>query len=156
MIAFKIAAINIIIFEDLINMKAKIIKGANFCHVAKIRHENHEIDVITEGNQKWSGAIPSFSIIEATRMIFMKFEIDIDHISILLINIILDPNAWAIKYLIVASVSWFDLEFLNIGMNLSILISMDIHRNNQFVLEIAIIVLRNIVIKAIMVNGLLR
>jgi len=147
------AAVSIIMFDDLINIKARIIKGANFCHVAKMRHENHEIDVITDGNQKWRGAIPSFSIIEATRIIFIKFEIDIDHISILLINMILEPSAWAIKYLMVASVSWFDFVFLSIGINLNILISIDIHRNNQFVLEIAIIVLRNIVIKAIIVNG---
>jgi aspartate aminotransferase-like enzyme len=45
----------------------KIISGASFCHVAKIMHEIHESDVITGGNQKCMGAIPSLSKIEAIK-----------------------------------------------------------------------------------------
>jgi hypothetical protein len=65
----------------------------------------------------------------------------VDQWVILVISINLDPIAWAIKYLMAASVSWFDLEFVMRGINLSILISIDIHRNNQFALDNAIIVL---------------
>jgi len=64
---------------------------------------------------------------------------DLDHWTKLLISIILDPSACAIKYLIAASVSWFVFEFVIIGINLSILISMDIHRKIQFLLDRAII-----------------
>ena len=44
----------------------KMISGASFCQVAKIIHEIHDRDVITEGNQKCMGTIPSLSRIEAT------------------------------------------------------------------------------------------
>lgn len=54
--------------DILICMKnLKIISGASFCHVAKIMHEIHESDVITGGNQKCMGAIPSLSKIEAIK-----------------------------------------------------------------------------------------
>jgi hypothetical protein len=55
-----------------------------------------------------------------------------------------------------ASVSWFVFEFIIIGMNLSILISMAIHKNNQFELDIAISVLIIIVDDARNRNGLLK
>jgi hypothetical protein len=29
-----------------------------------MRHDIHDREVITEGNQKWNGAIPSFNIID--------------------------------------------------------------------------------------------
>lgn len=45
----------------------KIISGASFCHVAKIMHEIHDSDVITEGNQKCMGAMPSFRRMEAIK-----------------------------------------------------------------------------------------
>jgi len=47
----------------LLRINDRIIKGANFCHDARIEHEIHDREVITEGNQKWKGAIPNFSII---------------------------------------------------------------------------------------------
>lgn len=71
----------------------------------------------------------------------MNGIVDEDQWDILVINISLDPNAWAIKYLMVASVSWLVFELDINGINLNILISMDIHKNNQFDLDIAIIVL---------------
>jgi hypothetical protein len=101
-----IEAINIINVDDILyKMNDKIINGANFCHVAKIIHINHDKDVITDGNQKWNGAIPSFSIIDAIRIIFMNGMDDEDQCDILVISINLEPSACAIKYLMVASVS---------------------------------------------------
>jgi hypothetical protein len=79
---------------------------------------------------------------------------DLDHWTILLINIILDPRACAIKYLIAASVSWFVFEFVIIGINLNMLISIDIHRKIQFLLDRAIIDLIISVDVVIRRNGL--
>lgn len=42
-------------------------RGASFCHVAKIMHEIHDSDVITGGNQKCMGAMPSFRRMEAIK-----------------------------------------------------------------------------------------
>jgi len=89
----------------LFRIKAKIINGASFCHDARIEQEIHDSEVITEGNQKWNGAIPSFNIIADISRRFIKFIEDLDHCANLDINIILDPSACAIKYLIAASVS---------------------------------------------------
>ena len=46
---------------ELFKIKARITNGASFCHVARIMQDIQDSDVITEGNQKWNGAIPSFS-----------------------------------------------------------------------------------------------
>ena len=135
-------AINMInLVDELCIINDMIISGANFCHVARIIHANQDIDVITEGNQKWNGAIPNFNIIADNRIRFICGIDLVDQWAKLVINISLDPRAWAIKYLIAASVSWLDLEFVISGIKLSMLISIDIHRNSQLVLDIAIIVL---------------
>jgi len=76
----------------LISKNDRIINGANFCHVAKIIQDIHDREVITEGNQKWKGAIPSFSIIEVVSRRF-RLIIEVDHCVILDISIILDPSA---------------------------------------------------------------
>jgi len=47
--------------------KARIIKGASFCQVDRIRQEVHEIEDITEGYQKWQGTLPNFSRIADDR-----------------------------------------------------------------------------------------
>jgi hypothetical protein len=59
------------LLHELFKINARITKGANFCHVARIIHAVQDIDVITEGNQKWNGAIPSFSRIAAVSNKFM-------------------------------------------------------------------------------------
>lgn len=41
-------------------INVRIAKGASFCHVDKIKHENHVIADITDGYHKWHGARPSF------------------------------------------------------------------------------------------------
>lgn len=76
----------------LINRNDRIINGANFCQVAKIVQDIHDRDVITEGNQKWNGTIPSLSMIAAISRKF-RFIVEVDHCVILDINIILDPSA---------------------------------------------------------------
>lgn len=45
-----------------------IIKGPSFCQVDRIRQFIHEMDAMTEGNQKWHGAMPSFRKRAANRM----------------------------------------------------------------------------------------
>jgi len=57
--------------EILIKINEMIDRGASFCHVDKIKHEIHEMDVITEGYHKWHGAIPIFSIIDRIRRVLM-------------------------------------------------------------------------------------
>jgi len=60
--AFKAAVIIIILGEqwDCI-MNDRTDKGPSFCQVDRIRQFIQEIDDITEGNQKWHGAIPNFN-----------------------------------------------------------------------------------------------
>jgi hypothetical protein len=64
---------------------------------------------------------------------------NINHSDILLISNMLDPRAWVRKYLTVASVSWKNLEFTIIGINLIKLSSSAAHIIIQFDLDIAII-----------------
>ena len=61
MMAFIEAAhiINVFLFGLLI--RVSIISGASFCQVDKIKQLIHEMDIITEGYQKWQGALPSFN-----------------------------------------------------------------------------------------------
>jgi len=132
-----IIAINVLVL--FCRRNAKIAKGANFCHVARIIHVVQDSDVITDGNQKWNGAIPSLIKIADIRIKFMNIIELGDQCASLDISIRLEPNACAMKYLIDASVSWFSLVFVMSGMNLSILISIDIHKKSQLVLERAII-----------------
>lgn len=117
--------------------------GANFCHVDKIIQFVQDSEAITDGYQKWHGAIPNL-ISMATVITHIGTICDIGWYSILMprsINI--DPRAWDKKYLIDASVSWFDFVAIIIGMNLNMLISNMIHALSQFGLIIVIIVLMN-------------
>lgn len=109
--------------------------------MAKIIQVNQDIDVMTDGNQKWNGAIPNLRRIADIRIRFINGIVLDDQWAILVISISLDPNAWAIKYLIDASVSWLVFEFDINGINLNMLISMAIHKNSQLVLDSAMIVL---------------
>jgi hypothetical protein len=49
-------------------MNARIINGASFCQVAKIMQAIHDMEVITDGNQKWNGAIPNLRRIAASKI----------------------------------------------------------------------------------------
>lgn len=62
------AAINIMIDGlSFIKMNDIIDSGASFCQVDRIRAGIHEIDVITDGYQKWHGAIPILMTRETIR-----------------------------------------------------------------------------------------
>lgn len=54
-----------------LRIKAKMIRGANFCQVASNIQDIHDMEVITDGNQKWKGAIPSFSKIAHVKIRLM-------------------------------------------------------------------------------------
>jgi len=136
-------------------IKSENIKGANFCHVDSNIHEIHEIEVITEGYQKWRGAAPSFSRIDARSRVIIRFIFAEYHIDILDINRILEPRLCARKYFTVASVSWEVLLLFIMGINLNRLISIAIHRNNQLVLDRAITALKKRVDIDKMIKGFL-
>lgn len=122
-------------------IKDIIIKGPSFCHVDRIRQFIHEIEDITDGNQKWHGAIPSFRMIAEIRMydgsgieLFSHSDDDAIRINLL-------PRAWIKKYFVAASCSWNLLDIIISGMNDRRLISIPHHINSQFVLDNIISVL---------------
>ena len=118
-------------------------KGASFCQVDRIMQFVHDNDAITDGYQKWHGAIPNLINI-ATVITHIGIICDIGWYNILIpSNISIEPSAWDRKYLIDASVSWFDLVAIIIGINLNMLISSIIQALNQFGLIIVITVLKN-------------
>lgn len=100
------------------------ISGAIFCQVDSKKQFIHDRDVITDGNHRWHGAAPSFSRSDVIRIImatllFINVLISIDDPN----RRSIDPSAWDKKYLMAASVSWFDFDCSIIGMNLNMLIS---------------------------------
>lgn len=122
------------VFEP-VKGKQRSIKGASFCQVVSKNAFSHEIEVITEGNQKWHGAAPSFSNKARIRIEIHNEELGcITHKDILEKSIMAEPSAWARKYFIAASISWFDFCLVIIGINLSKLISMKIQAINQLLL----------------------
>jgi hypothetical protein len=48
-----------------------IVKGANFCQVARIMHAIQEMDDITGGNQKCMGAIPNLIMTAVIKIRFI-------------------------------------------------------------------------------------
>lgn len=144
--AFK-HAINIISFEDeLVKINDIMNNGAIFCHVERTNADFQEIDVITDAYHMWHGAIPIFRTIDIRRIEVMKFigMVETNHIDILDISISLDPRACIKKYFTVASVSWYEFEYIISGINLRRFNSKAIHRNNQLVLDktISVLVIR--------------
>lgn len=136
------------------NGKARSISGANFCHVDRIRAFIQEIDVITDGNQKWHGTAPSFKNRAVNKMNIDIFElIEVLHWLNLPINIRADPRAWAKKYLRAASVSWFDFVLRIRGIKLIKFSSMATQARNQLGLDRAISVLAIRVNEKMKVDG---
>jgi len=119
-----------------------------------MRHAIHEIEVITEGYQKWRGATPSFNKIDVISTILVIIIDGNIHNDNLDRSKILEPNLWARKYLIAASVSWVDFELFIRGINLNRFNSIAIHRNNQLALDTAIIVLIIIINEDRKIKGL--
>lgn len=123
----------------------KIIKGAIFCQVKRIKTPNHSSPSQTIGNQKCKGAAPIF----INREIFIKVSIlkykskdrGIDT-KITAIKKILDARACTKKYFKDASVISIDLDLLIKGINESKLISNPNHILNQEEELITIIVPR--------------
>jgi len=127
--------------HEVFRINVRIVRGPSFCHVLKIRQLIHEIEDITEGNQKWHGAIPIFKIMALMIMYDGTIEFVWNHREVEAIRIRLDPKAWIKKYLVAASVSWNLFEEHKIGINLRRLISSPHHRRSQFDLDTIIIVL---------------
>lgn len=89
-----IMASNDVIFEFMAIIK---IRGANFCHVIRIKEFSHEILCIIPGNQKCRGAAPNFNLNVKIKDIVVAILIREDWLAIN-INIIeanrkIDANA---------------------------------------------------------------
>jgi hypothetical protein len=146
--AFKVGISRIILWCGLI-VNTIIDKGASFCHVDRIVHDNQEIDDITEGNHMWHGAIPNLMSIDIVSIVIRSdlfVSIIWSHSDDDAIKKIIDPIACAKKYLIIASDSWNLLDDFISGIKDSILISRAVQVNSKLFLEIAIIDLHIIII----------
>ena len=122
------------VFEPL-SGKHNSINGASFCQETSSSALVHEIEVITDGNQKWHGAAPNLSSKANSRIEIHSEEFRCSvHKDILANSIIADPNACARKYLMAASTSWLDFCLVITGIKLSRLISIKIQAINQFLL----------------------
>jgi len=133
--------INIIYFIEEYIIKVKIDIGANFCQVDRIIHEVHEIDVITDGNHIWHGAIPSLINIDnitIKEIIYLLMIRSFHHIVDAIIKNTDDPIVWTRKYFNIASDSWNLFDELIRGINASILISNAAQVIIRLFLEIAI------------------
>lgn len=105
--AFSPAINGIIDLDICLVKKIRIDSGASFCHEDRIVQEIHEMEDITEGYQKWQGALPNFNRIEVIRITgiidgIIEYG---DHIIVDEVKSRADPRAWARKYLIDPSVS---------------------------------------------------
>lgn len=145
----------ILVINVLLNDgKARSTRGASFCHVDRIRAFIQEMDVITDGNQKWQGTAPSFRNKAVNRINIDMFElIEVLHWLNLPISIRADPKAWARKYLRAASVSWFDFMLRMRGINLIKFSSIATQARNQLGLDRAISVLATRVDEKMKVDG---
>lgn len=109
----------------------RTVKGANFCHVNRIRPEDSGIPWVTSGTQKWNGASPSFMVNASVIMIdavglngFMTVHWPeyIKLITTASINSI-EAVACVKKYLVAASVDRGLCCFIRIGIIANIFIS---------------------------------
>jgi len=141
--AFKDEIINISLLGKCIATKKS--NGANFCHVDRNKQHIQLDEAITEGYHIWNGAAPNLIINLSIRIVLVIYEIcEVYHIKYLINSNRLDPRDCIRKYFVLASISWFDLLDIIIGIKHIILISNDSHINSQFVLVIAIKVLISI------------
>lgn len=153
-IALRLAKTSINDGDNFVNRNDIMDSGASFCHVDRIKAGIHLMDVITEGYQKWHGAIPILISNENNKITAIFGIIWLyNHIDDLLRINRLDPRAWVNKYFTDASVSWKFVELLIIGINEIKLSSIASQIINQFVLVIAIIVLIISVVVDMIKNG---
>lgn len=123
-----------------------IIRGASFCHVDRIKHDIHEIEDITRGYHMWQGAAPSLIIMDMIKIMCIGVDVrELHQRDILDRSINLDPRAWAKKYLMAASTSWFVWDLMIRGINDIRFNSILTHTKIQLDLDIAIKVLISIV-----------
>jgi len=107
--AFVIAIIMSVLDFRPGQVEAIIKMGAIFCQVVRRMQECQFIELMTWGNQKWKGAAPI--LIES--LIIMSSVLVVVEIIVMFGFVIvrpasrriLDPRAWARKYLMAASVS---------------------------------------------------
>ena len=109
--------------------------GPIFCQVERIRQDIHEMDAMVDGSQKWKGAIPSFVRSPIMRQRILTFS-DISDKGLFEREIPPhrrnpEPSAWAKKYLIAASVSWYSLDCMMSGIKDIKLISRPIHMTSH-------------------------
>lgn len=133
-------SIIIFIIIDDIKENMRIDIGASFCIVLRIRQDHHEIDVITDGNHMWHGAIPSFITIDA----IISIDDSVGKLGVIIMIVAsrsnLDPIAWIRKYLIIASNSWNFDEFTITGMKDNMFSSSPIHMVSQLLDDKIIII----------------
>lgn len=75
--AFSPAIRGIIDFDICLVKKTRIANGASFCHDDRTVQETQETEDITEGYQKWQGALPSFNntaVIKITGIVDGRIE----------------------------------------------------------------------------------
>lgn len=85
-----------------------IIKGLNFCQVAKIRHMGQLMLAITLGSHWWQGAIPSLiNILTKNNVLIIKLSLKLSVVKDIMPAVSINPlpTAWTIKYFTLASVS---------------------------------------------------
>lgn len=120
--------------DEVIDEKTRM--GANFCQVDKIIQIYHLEQAITWGNQKWNGAAPiliNILIINNKEVIVGEIKVNAGpEISSPAINKRPDPSACTKKYLIAASVSWFELDCTIRGIKDNKLISNPAHTKIQW------------------------
>ena len=117
--------------------------GRIFCHVDRMMQMFQFMAAITWGNQKWQGAIPALAIrphIINRVPIFDSWSVGINSVTPPTRSII-DPTAWARKYLIAPWASWLFLPLSIIGMKAIMLSSKATHSLSQFDAESPKIVL---------------
>jgi len=134
--AFNIGIIIINFCCDILNIS--IVRGASFCQVLRIIHEIHDMDVITDGNHIWQGAIPSLINSEKINKIMIRFlfiELSNHHRAEDIMRNILDPIACIKKYFSIASDSWNLFDDIIVGINEIILISRAVQANKRLFLD---------------------
>jgi len=130
--------------------------GANFCHVAKIEHDNRDKEVITEGNHIWHGNIPNLIKIDTININIIMFWLiiwSIHHIEDDDKRNNIEPIACIKKYFNIASVSWYFWEEDIKGINDNMLSSKAHQVNKRLFLDNTINELISIVVINIILNG---
>lgn len=138
--------------DVFISKNDRIDRGASFCHVDKTRAGIHAIEVITDGYHRWQGTIPIFINRAKSNIIFILFKVWFDsHIDMVLKISSLDPRACTNKYFTEASVSWKFVDELMTGINAIRFNSIANQIISQFILDIAMSVLR-IIVKIVIIR----